>query len=159
MSKTALYTVSLTGDTLTINIGRDTVQMTYGANQWDIFAWAHGVKQKVGDRGAIPRDPDTGKSATDAEKQARMLETAQRLATGGTWNTVAEGGGSEGGLLYRALIELGASPERAREKLAAMSRAEQAALRANPRVVPIIDRLRAKVGEGIDSDELLSEIL
>lgn len=53
----------------------------------------NGMKQKIADRAAIGRDPETGASATDEEKFAAMQETAERLQSGGAWNTVAVGTG------------------------------------------------------------------
>src|SRR5260221_7853950 len=67
------------------------------------FATLHGVVQKVSDRAAIGRDPETGASATPEEKFAAMKECAERLMSGGPWNAVPTGTGSSGGLLYRAM--------------------------------------------------------
>ena len=69
-------------------------------------ATVHGIVQKVSDRAAIGRDPDTGKSASPAEKFEAMKEVADRLQSGGPWNVAREGGGNEGGLLYRAMKKL-----------------------------------------------------
>jgi hypothetical protein len=71
------------------------------------MAMIHGVIQKVSDRAAIGRDPETGASATPEEKFAAMKECAERLMSGGPWNAVATGGGgNQGGLLYRAMRTL-----------------------------------------------------
>lgn len=71
------------------------------------FAVLHGFVQKVSDRAAIGRDPETGASATPEEKFAAMKECAERLMSGGPWNAVATGGtGSTGGLLFRAMKTL-----------------------------------------------------
>lgn len=70
-------------------------------------AICHGIVQKVSDRAAIGRDPETGASATPEEKFAAMKECADRLIAGGPWNAVAAGGtGTQGGLLYRAMRAL-----------------------------------------------------
>src|SRR5258708_5568542 len=67
----------------------------------------HGLVQKVSDRAAIGRDPETGASASPVEKFAAMKECADRLMAGGPWNAVPTGGtGSTGGLLYRAMRAL-----------------------------------------------------
>lgn len=120
----------------------------------------HGLKQKVADAAAIPRDVDTGRSATDADKINAMMAVAERL-TAGDWNATREGGaGNAGGLLLRALMQL--QPAKSRDELAAWlkgkSKAEQAALRASPKVAPIIDSLRAAKVGGIDSEDLLAEL-
>jgi hypothetical protein len=67
----------------------------------------HGFVQKISDRAAIGRDPETGASATPEEKFAAMKECADRLMSGGPWNAVQTGGaGAQGGLLYRAMRAL-----------------------------------------------------
>lgn len=70
------------------------------------LALIHGIVQKVSDRAAIGRDPDTGKSAAVQEKFDAMQEVATRLEAGGPWNVAREGGGNEGGLLFRAIKSL-----------------------------------------------------
>lgn len=70
-------------------------------------AMIHGLVQKISDRAAIGRDPETGASASPEEKFEAMKETAERLMNGGPWNAVAVGGtGSAGGILYRAMKAL-----------------------------------------------------
>lgn len=159
MAKTSLYSVTLTGSRLDVAIGsNEPITFIYGNNPWDTVAWAHGVKQKIGDARAIPCDPKTGRPAADAEKTARAMAVAARLQAG-EWRMAAGDGGHEGGLLFRALVELGGKPETVRAKLAGMAPKQQAALRANPRVAPVIDRIRAAAAEGIDSDSLLDDII
>lgn len=109
-------------------------------------ALAHGLKQKIGDAGAISRNPDTGRSATIADKRAAMQAVADRLLAG-QWNKVREGGaGAQGGLLLSALCEL--KPGKTREQLQAyldkLSDKEQAALRASAPIKPIIERIKAE---------------
>jgi hypothetical protein len=106
----SVVTVSLPGNGI-IRFG------VLGAGEFDLdtgkcgtenraHAEIHGFIQKVSDRAAIGRDPDTGKSASPAEKFAAMKECADRLQSGGPWNVVREGGSNEGGLLYRAMKRL-----------------------------------------------------
>src|SRR5437899_11211028 len=66
----------------------------------------HGVVQKISDRAAIGRDPETGASASPEEKFAAMKECADRLMAGGPWNATPTGGVGTGGLLYRAMRAL-----------------------------------------------------
>jgi hypothetical protein len=84
----------------------------------ELSATTHGYVQKISDRAAIGRDPDTGKSASPAEKLAAMHECADRLQSGGPWNAVREGGGNEGGLLYRAMKALFPASWGSREEFA-----------------------------------------
>lgn len=121
----------------------------------------HGLKQKIVDAAAIPRCTDTGRAASDADKIDAMRAVAERLMAG-EWNATREGGGATGGLLLRALIEL--YPAKSRESLVdylgGKSDKEKAALRASPKIAPIIDRLKAEAGRagGIDADDLLGEL-
>lgn len=118
----------------------------------------HGLKQKVADGAAIPRDTVTGRSASDGEKITAMKDIANRIIEG-EWSARASGGGNAGGLLLRALLEM--YPERDAEGikafLAGKSDKEKAALRANPRVAAIIERLRP-APTGIDVDSMLDEL-
>ena len=66
------------------------------------YALAHGVKQKVSDKAAFPRDTTSGRSATPAEKYDAMREVAERLDGGGAWNL--HGGGSSTPPLDRASL-------------------------------------------------------
>lgn len=67
----------------------------------------HGFVQKISDRAAIGRDPETGASATPEEKFEAMKACAERLQNGGPWNATPVGGGTgTGGILYRAMRNL-----------------------------------------------------
>jgi hypothetical protein len=121
---------------------------------------AHGLKQKVADAAAIPRDTETGRSATNAEKIAAMQAVAARLVNG-EWNAVkGDGSGATGGILLRALVEL--YPAKSREDLVAyvakLDKKQQAALRANAKVAPVIERLRAAKASDVDTDAMLDEL-
>lgn len=124
------------------------------------YAALHGLKQKIGDAAAMVRNPDTGRSATLADKRDAMVEILSRLVAG-EWNKRREGTAT-GGYLLRALCIL--KPEQSREALTAWlagkSEAEKAALRRNPKVAVVIADLQAEDGRssGIDSDELLADL-
>lgn len=124
------------------------------------YAVLHGLKQKLVDAAAISRDPDTGRSATVADKLAAVQEVLDRLLAG-EWNKRREGG-SPGGILLRALMRM--QPAKSRddltEWLAGKSDAEKAALRRNPKVAAIIAEIQAEDGtkSGVDSDALLGEL-
>jgi hypothetical protein len=124
-------------------------------------AMAHGLSQKLGDATAIGRDPDTGRSATVADKWNALVEVYSRLL-GGEWNAQREGGGNAGGLLYRALLRYYGdkkTPEQVREWLNAKTDAEKAALRKNPKIAAIILEIQAEgVDPEIDTDEMLDEL-
>jgi hypothetical protein len=100
----------------------------------------HGYKQKLTDAAAL------GKGATPAEKAAAIGAVYRALigADGEpTWNRKAGDGTSGDGLLARALQEVaGLSRDAARDAVAGMDRATQAAMRGDPEVAPVIARLR-----------------
>ena len=123
----------------------------------------HGLKQKICDAAAISRDPETGRPASARDKYDAMAAVAERLLAG-EWNAKrGDGtGAGAGGLLARALVRFtGKSAGEIREFLAAKTRAEHAALRANPKIATIIDEIRAERGGAgdVDTDEMLSELL
>ena len=126
-------------------------------------AMMHGLKQKLADAAAISRDPETGRTATIDTKYNAVATVHNRLVNDGQWNASRGEGGGAGGLLYRALIRFYAgtrTPEQIREYLDALNPAQQAALRVNARVAPIIAAIRDEDdrarGGAIDSDELLA---
>lgn len=123
------------------------------------MALLHGFKQKFVDAAALSRNPETGRSATVADKIAAVRVVFDRLASGGPWNLPRGEGAATGGLLLRALCELypARTPEALREYLAGKTAAERTALRQNARIAPIIDRLRGPVAAGA-SDEMLAEL-
>ena len=124
------------------------------------YAVLHGLKQKLVDAAAISRDPDTGRSATVADKLAAVQDVLNRLLAG-EWNKRREGGPT-GGVLLRALMRM--QPGKAREDLvewlAGKSDAEKAALRRTPKVAAVIAEIQAEDGSksGVDSDALLGEL-
>lgn len=154
-----------------INIGAECMTLTFGNGSElrlelgqltaDIATQAmwHGLKQKLVDAAAISRDPDTGRSATIADKYDAVREVYDRLLAG-EWNKTREGGGGSGGLLLRALVI--AYPNKTREALIAYldgkSKVEQAALRKTAKLAAIIDELRVASAGDIDTDELLGEL-
>ena len=123
-------------------------------------ATAHGLKQKLVDAAAISRNSDTGATANIEDKYNAVYDVYQRLLNG-EWNKNREGGGGTGGgLLFRALCRLYGrkTPEQIREFLDGKTKAEQSALRANPKIAAIIDTIRAERASGVDSDDLLDEL-
>lgn len=130
------------------------------------YAAMHGLKQKLVDAAAIARDPETGRTASIADKYEAVKAVYERISGIGqeaSWNAVRQGGeGTTGGLLLRALVRIyegRKTQEELVEYLAARTDAEKAALRKSARVAPVIAELRdAAKGRGIDGDALLSEL-
>lgn len=130
-----------------------------------IMAALHGLKQKVVDAAAIPRNTLTGRSATNREKYEAMKAVRDRVVAG-QWNaTRGEGGPTTGGLLFEALVRLypRKTPDELRAYLAKKDKAAQAALRKNPRVASIIEEIKAELAakgksEPDSSDDMLDEL-
>lgn len=126
-------------------------------------ACLHGLKQKLVDAAAIPRDVETGRSASVEDKISAVREVFTRITSPeGTWNKVREGGtttATGGALLVRALMELtGQSKEKIEMYLSTKTKEEKAALRVSPKVAPIITRLQAAKST-IDTDALLDALM
>lgn len=127
---------------------------TIPASLRDKFA-AHGAEQKLGDEIAGLDDLDDAVLAID--------DLMDRLNKG-EWNQKREGGSMSGtSILARALVEsTGKSMEEVKTFLGKKSQAEKVALRGNPKIKPIVERLEAeKAAKGtskIDTDSLLGEL-
>lgn len=123
------------------------------------MALLHGLKQKIGDAAAIARNPDTGRSATAAEKWAAVQSVASRLVEG-QWNQGERG--ATGGILAMALLRLypTRTPEDIAAYLAKRTDGEKTALRTNPKIAAIIDDIRRERGvqANINTDALLDEL-
>ena len=125
-------------------------------------AMFHGLKQKLVDAAAMSRNPDTGMSATLADKMAAVLEVYSRItdAEAPSWNAVREGGGNTGGLLFRALCRFYADKKTSAEVktwLDARTDDEKSALRKNPKIAAIIVAIQAEKPEvaKVDTEALL----
>lgn len=116
---------------------------------------AHGAEQKLGDEIAGLDDLDDAVLAID--------DLMDRL-NAGEWNQKREGGGMAGtSILARALAEAKAlSMEKVKAFLSKKTQAEKVALRGNPAIKPIVERLEAeKAAKGtskVDTDALLGEL-
>lgn len=156
-AKALTVTFAIAGlDPLTINANALTADLLN-------HAIVHGLKQKIGDAAAMSRNPETGASATLADKRAAMARVIDQLM-GGDWNKTREGGaGGAGGLLFAALCRMQPTKPAAeiRAWLDGKTPAEQAALRKNPKVAPIIAAIQAErvKTDGIDSDDLLDDLM
>lgn len=122
----------------------------------------HGMIQRISDAAAISRDEETGLPATPEEKLEAMSRLVAHYESGTSeWSRVAEAG-PKGGVLFKALCEM--FPDRdaksIREWLDELSKKEQTALRADPKVKAIIDRMQAEVGKSasVDTSALLAQI-
>lgn len=116
---------------------------------------AHGAEQKLGDETAGLKDID--------DKVLAVQELAERLTSPEGWNVIRESNGLAGtSVLARALAEVkGVAIEKVREFLKTKSQAEKVALRGNPAIKPVIERIeaeKAQKGPKVDTDALLGEL-
>lgn len=122
----------------------------------DRFA-LHGAKQKLVDEMAGVKDLDDALLAVE--------ELIERLDNGEWAQKRAAGEGLAGtSVLARAMVEFsGKSMDAIKAFLKAKTQAEKMALRSNPRIKPIIDRIEAekaaKAVGNVDTDGLLDEVL
>lgn len=123
----------------------------------------HGAEQKLGDEIAGLKD-DKGNDADIEDCVLAVDELIDRLYSG-EWGTKRDASGLAGtSVLFRALCEL--SPAKAAEEiktwLKGKTHAEKTALRANPKVKPIVERIEqeraAKKTSNVDTDALLNEL-
>jgi hypothetical protein len=117
---------------------------------------AHGVEQKLGD--CIAGIAEIDDCVLAMEKSIANLEA-------GNWTVKRESDGMAGtSILIRALVEYSGKPvEAIKGYLADKTQAQKIALRSNPAVKVIVDRLEAekaanKKGPSIDTEALLGEL-
>ena len=114
----------------------------------------HGAEQKLGDATAGLEDIDDAVLAVD--------ELIDQLYNG-DWGAKRESSGMAGtSVLVRALVESTGQPvEKIKAFLAPKSQAEKIALRNNPRIKPIIERIEAEKaakGKSVDTSAMLAEL-
>jgi hypothetical protein len=132
----------------------ETRTFTVPGNMIAKFA-GHGAEQKLGDETAGLEDVGDMVLAVD--------ELMDRLAKG-EWGVKREGNGLAGtSVLLRALMELySKSAEQVKQFLAGKDQAAKIALRNNPKVKPIIERIEAekaaKKTSNVDTEALLGEL-
>lgn len=115
---------------------------------------AHGAEQKLGDEIAGLNDVEDCVLAVD--------ELIDRLYNG-EWSVKREANGMAGtSVLVRALVEHTGKPvEAIKQFLAGKSQAEKVALRNNPKIKPIVERIEAEKASkkaNVDTDAMLGEL-
>ena len=115
---------------------------------------AHGAEQKLGDEIAGLTDTEDCVLAVD--------ELIDRLYNGG-WSIKREANGMAGtSVLVRALVEhTGKTVEQIKQFLNGKSQAEKVALRNNPKIKPIVERIEAEKASkkaNVDTDAMLGEL-
>ena len=115
---------------------------------------AHGAEQKLGDEIAGLTDTEDCVLAVD--------ELIDRLYNG-EWSVKREANGMAGtSVLVRALVEhTGKTVEQIKQFLNGKSQAEKVALRNNPKIKPIVERIEAEKAckkANVDTDAMLGEL-
>lgn len=113
-----------------------------------VRAETHGWKQRISDAAAIPCDPETGKPATPTEKFLAMQALVAHYESGtADWSRRAEATGPRGGFLFEALSRMYPDAD-VRAYLDGLTAAEQAALRGDSDVAPVIATIKAERNVG-----------
>ena len=115
---------------------------------------AHGAEQKLGDAMSGLASVEDGVMAVD--------ELIDRLYNG-EWSVKREANGMAGtSVLVRALVEhTGKTIEQIKQFLSGKSQAEKVALRNNPKIKPIVERIEAEKASkkaNVDTDAMLGEL-
>lgn len=162
------------GDTLTFAVegaGEFSLLLSDLSDDIRHEALVHGLRQKISDGAAIPRDqlPDDPTEAAKV-KFAAMSEIADRLRNGEWSARRGDGSAPVAGIIYRAFeewamaraAEKGAtlSSEQVRASYDARDRAAQLALRNVPAIADIIARMKAERGgaSSVDADAILADL-
>lgn len=122
------------------------------------YAALHGLKQRVGDAGALGFDKELGRYATEAEKFAAMRKVGDHLMSGSAEWDIRTAGEPKGGMLFEALRRAypAKTPDELKAFIKARSKAEQAALLNSAALKPHVDAIRAEAGKGVDVDTILA---
>ena len=119
----------------------------------------HGFEQKVRDAGAIPRDTNTGRSATPAEKFAAMKKVVENLHAG-EWNVRASSVRPlDRASLFAAIATVrGFAPEKVYAKLQQLADEVLRAFLTHRDIVAEYSRLTAPSAGSEAADALLGEM-
>lgn len=131
----------------------------------DIVGYAafHGFKQRFVDAAAMSKDTKDGSAASPATKAKAIKALIDHYETGtAKWTRVSEGG-PKGGFLYEALCKVYGhmkAPSEIRVWLDGLSAKEEAALREDDTIAPVIAELKAAKPKpsiaGVDTKALLA---
>lgn len=125
-------------------------------------AAVHGLIQRVSDRAAIGRDPETGASASPEEKMEAMQSLVEHYESGSTEWSLVQSGGPKGGMLFKALVELypAKTGDEIKVWLAGIDRKSQDAMRQSAAIAAKITEIksRKKAVTTVDTDALLATL-
>jgi len=123
---------------------------------------AYGLREKITNATALPRDPKTGRSATVAEKREAAFRVIEAMMAG-QWEIRAASGTGDDAVLIDAVAELTGQPRATIAELAkAWTATEKRDLIADADVAPIFARLKVeaarRVAGGSDAKAILAGI-
>jgi hypothetical protein len=131
------------------------------------YAEFHGWKQRLVDTAAMSKDTKTGLPATPAEKVEAIRAIVAHYESGtDKWSRVSEGG-PKGGYLFEALCKVYGhkkAPSEIRTWLDGLDDKQQAALREDDTIAPVIAEIKAAKAkakpesERVDTKALLANI-
>lgn len=165
--RNSLYTIvaDAVGGLVTVTSGerRQVINVAELSDAMTMQAAVHGIKQKVGDAGAVEADEKTGK-VDSAERIRRVFEMADRVSRG-VWNERAAGGTSDDMILFRALVL--AYPDKTSDQLTRYMEGLQPTGRRQllnqkegNRLAPFVDKVRAEIAASLplDAEALLDTL-
>lgn len=166
-TKIAAVVASYTGSVITLKFATGTIKTwdtETATPEHNLRARMHGYAAKFVDRAAIPRDKATGRSATNAEKEAAVLECFDRIVSGGDWNAAkAEAApkiAADARLLARALERIYSkkSPAELLAYATGLDVKTREGMMLNAKVKVVIDAIKAedeaKIMAGVDQSAI-----
>lgn len=161
-------TVTWDDDVMTLNVvdaGTIVVPMERLAPEIKARSACHGIEQRLRDRAAISRNPDTGKPATPQEKFDRVKTLADYYLSGATvWEMPRGDGAPKVSPVLMAYAEYaGLTIDDARDRIDTLAASRSATakqilatLATQKDIAEIIAR---NAGAGDDADDLLGELM
>lgn len=150
MAKTPTVEVKMDGGLILINVlgaGSLTFNPLKAHHAVRDYAAFHGFKQRFVDAAAMSRDTETGAPASPQEKYEAIEALVEHYESGtDKWSRVAEAG-PKGGYLFEALCRVYGhkkAPSEIREWLNGLTDKQQAALREDDEIEPVIRAIKAE---------------
>ena len=143
--------------------GKVQVRMDYRNGQSRLFTIPEGMLLKFAAHGAEQKLGDETAGLEDIEDAILAVDNLIDRLYNGEWGVKREANAMAGtSVLVRALVEhTGKTVEAIKSFLAAKSQAEKVALRNNPKIKPIVERIeaeKASKSSKVDTDAMLGEL-
>lgn len=143
--------------------GQVAVRLDFRNGETRLFTLPSGLMAKFAAHGAEQKLGDEISGLEDIEDCVMAVDTLIERLNAGEWGIKREANGMAGtSVLVRALVEsTGKTVEQIKAFLANKSQAEKVALRNNPKIKPIVERIEAEKaakGSKVNTDALLAEL-